>query len=80
MMDAYNAARTPSNKGSISDLKKGALPVAEEENEADEPLLVENKNRFVLFPIKYHEVCHDRFSLFTSPSRKGGKGKEKKRN
>ncbi|KAK6350046.1 Ribonucleotide-diphosphate reductase (RNR), small subunit [Orbilia brochopaga] len=24
--------------------------------EADEPLLVENKKRFVLFPIKYHEV------------------------
>lgn len=24
--------------------------------EADEPLLVENKRRFVLFPIKYHEV------------------------
>lgn len=29
--------------------------------EADEPLLQENPNRFVLFPIKYHEVstrCH----------------------
>lgn len=25
--------------------------------EADEPLLQENPNRFVLFPIKYHEVC-----------------------
>lgn len=24
--------------------------------EADEPLLRENPNRFVLFPIKYHEV------------------------
>lgn len=24
--------------------------------EADEPLLQENPNRFVLFPIKYHEV------------------------
>lgn len=24
---------------------------------ADEPLLRENPSRFVLFPIKYHEVC-----------------------
>ena len=27
------------------------------DNEADEPLLQENPQRFVLFPIKYHEVC-----------------------
>lgn len=26
--------------------------------EADEPLLQDNPQRFVLFPIKYHEVCH----------------------
>lgn len=26
------------------------------EMEKDEPLLVENKRRFVLFPIKYHEI------------------------
>lgn len=26
-------------------------------DEADEPLLQENPQRFVLFPIKYHEVC-----------------------
>lgn len=25
--------------------------------ESDEPLLQENPQRFVLFPIKYHEVC-----------------------
>lgn len=25
--------------------------------ETDEPLLQENPNRFVMFPIKYHEVC-----------------------
>lgn len=31
--------------------KKHAKPEEEEE-----PLLVENKKRFVLFPIKYHEV------------------------
>lgn len=27
------------------------------ELEAEEPLLQENPHRFVLFPIKYHEVC-----------------------
>ncbi|KAL7265949.1 Ribonucleotide-diphosphate reductase (RNR), small subunit, partial [Rhizina undulata] len=41
------------------------IPAAEEEaiviksaveEEQDEPLLKENKNRFVLFPIKYHEI------------------------
>ena len=28
--------------------------------EADEPILRENPHRFVLFPIKYHEVCNAR--------------------
>lgn len=28
------------------------------ETEANEPLLQENPHRFVLFPIKYHEVSH----------------------
>jgi len=32
-------------------------------DEVDEPLLQENPNRFVLFPIKYDEVCD------ASPSR-----------
>lgn len=27
-------------------------------DEMDEPLLQENPQRFVLFPIKYHEVCN----------------------
>lgn len=27
------------------------------EEEANEPLLQENPHRFVLFPIRYHEVC-----------------------
>ena len=30
------------------------------EQEADEPLLQENPHRFVLFPIKYHEVSSTR--------------------
>ena len=69
MMDAYNNART---KESIPDLKKDVLSVVEhdEEDEADEPLLVENKNRFVLFPIKYHEVCHENLLTFTRKKKK----------
>ena len=49
------------------DLKKPITPLVKEEvkpavaptikpEEADEPLLQENPHRFVLFPIKYHEV------------------------
>ena len=49
------------------DLKKPHLEVIKKEekpsvaptikpSEADEPLLQENPHRFVLFPIKYHEV------------------------
>ena len=33
------------------------LPRSIKEIEAEEPILKENKGRFVLFPIKYHEVC-----------------------
>ena len=58
-MDAYNNAKTVVT-GVVDDLKKEVATVSavdpDAENEADEPLLVENKNRFVLFPIKYHEV------------------------
>lgn len=32
--------------------------------EADEPLLQENPQRFVLFPIKYHDVSFDAFDAF----------------
>lgn len=32
------------------------LPTTIKAHEQDEPLLMENKQRFVLFPIKYHEV------------------------
>ena len=50
------------------DLTKSAIEVFKEEpkpsvastiklEESDEPLLQENPHRFVLFPIKYHEVC-----------------------
>lgn len=53
------------------DLKKPQLKVVKKEekssvaptikpSEADEPLLQENPHRFVLFPIKYHEVGDSR--------------------
>lgn len=36
--------------------KKAAVAPTIKPEEADEPLLQENPHRFVLFPIKYHEV------------------------
>lgn len=36
--------------------KKAAVAETIKEEEIDEPLLQENPQRFVLFPIKYHEV------------------------
>ena len=44
----------------VYDVKKEAKPAVAatiKPEEADEPLLQENPHRFVLFPIKYHEVC-----------------------
>lgn len=44
-----------------AEAKKVAPTIKPEE--ADEPLLAENPQRFVLFPIKYHEVRHASQSL-----------------
>lgn len=44
----------------VYDAKKEVAPIVAptiKPEEADEPLLQENPHRFVLFPIKYHEVC-----------------------
>ena len=40
-------------------VKKPVIMASEPDTTADdyEPLLAENKHRFVLFPIKWHEVC-----------------------
>jgi ribonucleoside-diphosphate reductase subunit M2 len=52
----------PLSKPAIHEAPKVALGI--KELEASEPLLQENPHRFVLFPIKYHEVgdlpvaCH----------------------
>ena len=40
-----------------ADDKKPSVAEGIKEEEADEPILQENPHRFVLFPIKYHEVC-----------------------
>jgi ribonucleoside-diphosphate reductase subunit M2 len=37
--------------------KKPSVAATIRPEEADEPLLQENPQRFVLFPIKYHDVC-----------------------
>ena len=37
--------------------KKPVVAPTIKEEEANEPLLQENPHRFVLFPIRYHEVC-----------------------
>ena len=46
-------------KAHVEVVEKGQRPAVApgiKEQEADEPLLQENPHRFVLFPIKYHEV------------------------
>ena len=46
-------------KAHVEVIEKGQKPVVAptiKDHEADEPLLQENPHRFVLFPIKYHEV------------------------
>lgn len=37
--------------------KKPVMAPTIKKEEANEPLLQENPHRFVLFPIRYHEVC-----------------------
>lgn len=34
------------------------VAASDKEDTEDEPILKENAQRFVLFPIKYHEVCY----------------------
>lgn len=48
----------PDLEEEVSDHKPTTAPTIRPE-EADEPLLQENPGRFVLFPIKYHDVSSD---------------------
>jgi ribonucleoside-diphosphate reductase subunit M2 len=52
-MEAYKAL----NKPSEAPKKQVQETQVVKSNENDEPLLRENPQRFVLFPIQYHEVC-----------------------
>lgn len=38
------------------DFFKSIVPTKTQKEEEEEPILKENPNRFVLFPIKYHSV------------------------
>lgn len=44
---------------------KEAVKVADtiKEQEADEPILQENPHRFVLFPLKYHEIWQSTYTI-----------------
>ena len=65
-IDKENNPTTAVATENVDDFKKPVMDNAREvkpvvaptikEIEADEPLLQENPHRFVLFPIKYHEV------------------------
>ena len=52
-------AKVDLTKPATEVLKEGPAPIVAatiKPEESDEPLLQENPHRFVLFPIKYHEV------------------------
>lgn len=60
-LEAEIDASYPQKNNTVAMKEKPAAPAQkdkeEEEEVLDEPLLTENPQRFVLFPIKYHEVC-----------------------
>jgi hypothetical protein len=56
------AVEAATKKHVVEDTKKVEKPAVAtiiKPAESDEPLLQENPQRFVLFPIRYHEVCLD---------------------
>lgn len=58
LSSVFESARSPAKGGLVPDLelRKPAEETATEPEDSYEPILTENKHRFVLFPIKYHEV------------------------
>lgn len=54
--NASDVAVGDNKKPAVEEVKKPFVAPTLRPEEADEPLLQENPNRFVLFPIKYHEV------------------------
>jgi ribonucleoside-diphosphate reductase subunit M2 len=58
-LNASNSTKIPSEPTkSMKKAEKPAVAPTIKPDEVDEPLLQENPNRFVLFPIKYHVVCN----------------------
>ena len=57
-IDAKHVEKSAMGTTKTEAAKVAVAPTIKPE-EADEPLLQENPQRFVLFPIKYHEVCFD---------------------
>ena len=53
---AFEGAKSPGKGGVKEDLELKPIKEDPKSEEMDEPILTENKHRFVLFPIKYHEV------------------------
>ncbi|CUS14959.1 unnamed protein product [Tuber aestivum] len=54
---AFENAKSPGKTGAKTDLElKQPVDEGTKAEEMDEPILTENKHRFVLFPIKYHEI------------------------
>ena len=53
---AFEGAKSPGKGGVKKDLELKPVKEDPKSEEMDEPILTENKHRFVLFPIKYHEV------------------------
>jgi len=57
VLEAEIDAKHKENKAdTVKEQAKAAVAPSIKSEEADEPLLQENPQRFVLFPIKYHEV------------------------
>lgn len=60
IMDDLNLKKSIVEKFDEKKQDKSAVAPTIKSEEAHEPLLQENPHRFVLFPIKYHEVCSHR--------------------
>ena len=94
-VDKENNPATAVITEKVDDLKKPVMDTSKEtkpvvaptikDTEADEPLLQENPHRFVLFPIKYHEVRLQRvtrkvvFRVGLKPCDRSGKCTRKRR-
>lgn len=59
-MESFKNLAKSEPEPKVEEKKLVSLPTTLQESEQFEPLLAENKQRFVLFPIKYHEVMASR--------------------